>query len=167
MKYSKNNIKKNMGVEKKTTINNGKRIDRFNSKKNRKDALKSDDLIKTLAENGLLQIDFDGELKVAPSTNPGWLSIGKKDEGNNGGGPIMVFSHQLSLDGILLTAYTTGPLVNGISIYENYNLTTSLKTGEYSYFPSNGTPASQPQSLVSVTDGLVTSIVILGGPPKA
>jgi hypothetical protein len=163
-----------MGVEKKTTINNGKRIDRFNNKKNRKDALKSDttnnnqqggSLIQTLAQNGLLQVDFDGELKVAPSTNSGWLAFGKKDEGDGGSIPSVTIENHLSLDGILgFIGYTSGPIVNGIAIYELPDLTSPVKTGEYFYFLPNATTA---QSMVSIMDGFVMSIVEIGGPPRA
>lgn len=63
-------------------MNNGKRIDRFNSKKNKKDALKSINTavgISSLLQNGLLQFDFEGELKAVPSSNPGWSLLDQGD----------------------------------------------------------------------------------------
>lgn len=63
-------------------MNNGKRIDRFNSKKNKKDALKAINTavgISSLLQNGLLQFDFEGELKAVPSSNPGWSLLDQGD----------------------------------------------------------------------------------------
>lgn len=137
-------------------MNNGKRIDRFNSKKIRKEVLSAGNL-QALLQGGLLQFDFDGEIKVVPSSNPGWLLI---DNGDNGGvnpPPINTLQQY--------TFYSTGSnLVEAISVwilgaiqlgktpYTNQDGTGLLENGTYGYLPVP--PAVTPYDVV-ILDGVI------------
>jgi hypothetical protein len=134
-------------------MNNGKRIDRFNSKKIRKQVLADGDL-QSLLQAGLLTFDFDGEIKVVASSNPGWLLIDAPDgdEGNEFSTWEFVTSPPPPAASIVIPVYTTGnQLGEGIEVWSNIQLNNPLETATYIYTPNNSTI----QFEVQVVDGVI------------
>jgi hypothetical protein len=59
--------------------NNGKRAERLEAKKKRKDVLESGDF-ESLFKSNLLTFTTEGKLKIKPASAPGWLSVSDKAE---------------------------------------------------------------------------------------
>jgi hypothetical protein len=140
-------------------MNNGKRIDRFNSKKIRKELLLNTGNLSTLGQNGLLQFDFEGEIKVVASSNPGWLLIDKDD---NGAGvnpppidPLEQYTFILSTDNLIqiIPVWISGAIQLGKTPYTSDNGTGLLENGTYDYFPDNS--AATKSYDVIILDGVI------------
>lgn len=153
-------------------MNNGKRIDRFNAKKVRKEILKTTN-IQLLAQNGLLFFDYEGEIKVVPASHPGWLLLEETDggdngDGDNGGGgpnPVPVFNEWTFYEfgDYPLTVYGQGILALNLALYTslvNNELSSPLSNNTYLHYPND---PNEPW-VVDIVDGIVVGYKIK--PPK-